>query len=85
MTRPQRGRVQPLVAATDIPEAPWRAVEAEVTKRARLNVINHLLTQVPYEDLTPEPPVLPPRPPVRDDHVRPPTGSQDVVPDVVPG
>jgi hypothetical protein len=37
-------------------------VEAEVKKRARLNVITHLLGQVPYEDLTPKAPDLPPRP-----------------------
>jgi polyphosphate kinase 2 (PPK2 family) len=73
-----------MLAATDIPEAPWWVVEAEVKKRARLNVINHLLTQVPYEDLTPEPPKLPPRPPVSGDYVRPPKESQHFVPDVVP-
>ena len=74
-----------MFAATDIPEAPWWVVEADVKKRARLNVITHLLSQVPYEDLTPEaPPQLPPRPPVRDDYVRPPKGSQHLVPDVVP-
>jgi len=74
-----------MLAATDIPGAPWWVVEAEVKKRARLNVINHLLTQVPYEDLTPEPPVLPPRPRVRGEYIRPPKGSQHFVPDVVPG
>ncbi|MGY1809607.1 polyphosphate kinase 2 [Blastococcus sp. SYSU D00669] len=74
-----------MLAATDIPEAPWWVVEAEVKKRARLNVISHLLTQVPYEDLTPAAPVLPPRPPVRDDYVRPPRSSQHFVPDVCPG
>jgi polyphosphate kinase 2 len=74
-----------MLAATDIPEAPWWVVEAEVKKRARLNVINHLLAQVPYEDLTPEPPRLPPRPPLRGDYIRPPKESQHFVPDVVPG
>jgi polyphosphate kinase len=73
-----------MFAATDIPEAPWWVVEAEVKKRARLNVITHLLGQVPYEDLTPEAPTLPPRPPVRDDYVRPPKESQNTIPDVVP-
>jgi polyphosphate kinase len=74
-----------MLAATDIPEAPWWVVEAEVKKRARLNVMNHLLAQVPYEDLTPQPPTLPPRPRVRDDYIRPPKESQHFVPDVVPG
>jgi polyphosphate kinase 2 len=74
-----------MFAATDIPQAPWWVVEADVKKRARLNVITHLLGQVPYEDLTPEaPPKLPPRPPVRSDYVRPPKESQHIVPDVVP-
>src|ERR671921_1610857 len=73
-----------MFAATDIPEAPWWVVEADVKKRARLNVIHHLLGQVPYQDLTPEAPTLPPRPPVDDDYVRPPMESQNIVPDVVP-
>ena len=73
-----------MFAATDIPEAPWWVVEADVKKRARINVMTHLLAQVPYEDLTPEPPVLPPRPPITDDYVRPPKESQHLVPDVVP-
>jgi polyphosphate kinase 2 len=73
-----------MFAATDIPEAPWWVVEAEVKKRARLNVITHLLGQVPYDDLTPSAPELPPRPPLDDDYVRPPKESQHIIPDVVP-
>lgn len=73
-----------MFAATDIPEAPWWVVDAENKKRARLNVIHHLLDQVPYEDLTPRVPKLPPRPPVDSDYVRPPIESQHMVPDVVP-
>ncbi|MGY1736205.1 polyphosphate kinase 2 [Geodermatophilus sp. SYSU D00684] len=73
-----------MFAATDIPEAPWWVVEADVKTRARLNVISHLLGQVPYEDLTPEPPVLPPRPPNDEEYVRPLIDTQRFVPDVVP-
>ncbi|CAN5382426.1 polyphosphate kinase 2 [soil metagenome] len=73
-----------MFAATDIPEAPWWVVEADVKKRARLNVMTHLLSQVPYEDLTPGAPELPPRPPIDDDYVRPPKESQHIIPDVVP-
>ena len=73
-----------MFAATDIPEAPWWVVDAEVKKRARLNVIHHLLGQVPYEDLTPEPPKLPPRPKVKDLYIRPPKETQKIIPDVVP-
>jgi len=73
-----------MFAATDILEAPWWVVDAENKKRARLNVITHLLGQVPYQDLTPRVPKLPPRPPVDSDYVRPPIESQHMVPDVVP-
>ena len=73
-----------MFAVTDIPEAPWWVVEAEVKKRARLNVMTHLLGQVPYEDLTPQVPDLPPRPPITSDYVRPPRDSQHIIPDVVP-
>ena len=34
---------------TDIPEAPWYVVEADDKRRARINCIAHLLSQVPYE------------------------------------
>jgi polyphosphate kinase 2 (PPK2 family) len=73
-----------MFTVTDIPEAPWWVVEAEVKKRARLNVMTHLLAQVPYEDLTPPVPDLPPRPPITDDYVRPPRDTQHIIPDVVP-
>jgi polyphosphate kinase 2 len=44
-----------------IPEAPWWVVEAVDKKKARLNCISHLLTQIPY-DIVPHPAViLPPR------------------------
>jgi hypothetical protein len=44
-----------------IPEAPWWIVEAIDKKRARLNCISHLLTQIPYEQIPHPPVVLPPR------------------------
>ena len=47
---------------TDIKEAPWYVVQADDKRRARLNCISHLLGLIPYEDLTPEPLDLPPRP-----------------------
>ena len=40
---------------TDIKQAPWYVVNGDDKKRARLNVISHLLSLIPYEDLTPEP------------------------------
>ena len=35
---------------TDIPEAPWYVVESDDKRRARLNMIAHLLSTVPYHD-----------------------------------
>jgi polyphosphate kinase 2 len=64
---------------TDIKQAPWYVVQGDDKKRARLNVINHLLTLIPYEDLTPDPIVLPPREPDRG-YVRPPMDEQTFVP-----
>jgi polyphosphate kinase 2 len=66
---------------TDIKQAPWYVVQGDDKKRARLNVIHHLLSLVPYEDLTPEPIVLPPREPDRG-YVRPPMEEQTFVPQV---
>jgi len=46
---------------TNIPEAPWYIVEGNDKKRARLNCIDHLLAQVPYEEVPHEPITLPDR------------------------
>jgi polyphosphate kinase len=50
-----------MLERTHIPEAPWWIVEAVDKKRARLNCISHLLSQIPYEDVQHAPVVLPPR------------------------
>jgi polyphosphate kinase len=50
-----------MLQRTHIPEAPWWVVEAVDKKRARLNCISHLLTQIPYGDVQHQPVVLPPR------------------------
>ena len=47
--------------ATDTPSAPWWVVRSDDKKRARLNVIAHLLSQIPYDELKGEKPVLPKR------------------------
>ena len=72
-----------MFAYTDIKEAPWWVVDADVKKLARLNCISHLLSQIPYKDLTPDPIVLPTR---QSDvgYVRPPITSQTFVPAVYP-
>jgi polyphosphate kinase len=46
---------------TSIPEAPWHIVEGNDKKRARLNLISHLLSMVPYEEVPHEPITLPER------------------------
>jgi polyphosphate kinase len=46
---------------TNIPEAPWYIVEGNDKKRARLNCISHLLSNVPYEEVPHEPVTLPAR------------------------
>ena len=65
---------------TDIEQAPWYVVTGDNKRRARLNVISHLLSLIPYEDLTPDPIVLPPREP-DGGYVRPPIDEQTFVPE----
>jgi len=65
---------------TDTKVSPWYVVEADDKKRARLNCIHHLLSKIPYEDLTPAAFQLPPRPSDKG-YVRPPMHEQTFVPD----
>ncbi len=41
-----------MFAATDKPFAPWYVVRSDDKRRARLNCIRHLLSRIPYEDVT---------------------------------
>lgn len=70
-----------MFAYTDIKQAPWYVVNADDKRRAHLNVISHLLSLIPHEDLTPEAIELPPR---QDEigYVRPPITDQTFVPSV---
>ncbi|MEA2546417.1 MAG: polyphosphate kinase [Chloroflexota bacterium] len=70
-----------MFAHCDIKQAPWYVVNADDKKRARLNVITHLLSLVPYQDLTPEGIELPPRQ-ADTGYVRPPLTDQTFVPEV---
>lgn len=63
---------------TDIKEAPWWVVNADNKKRARLNCIHHLLSLIPYKNVTPQPLKLPRRQPDTG-YVRPPMKSQTFV------
>ena len=65
---------------TDTKQSPWYVVRADDKKRARLNCISHLLSLIPYQDLTPKPLKLPP---LKHDvaYVRPPVTEQTFVPE----
>jgi polyphosphate kinase 2 len=65
---------------TDIPEAPWYVVDSADKRRARLNMIHHLLGTLSYHDVQPPPLKLPPRPKPTG-YVRAPRESQTFVPD----
>lgn len=69
-----------MFAHTDIKQAPWFVVNAERKKQARLNVIKHLLSLIPYKDLTPKPVKLPPVEKTK--YIRPPLQDQTFVPEV---
>jgi polyphosphate kinase 2 len=70
-----------MFAVTDIRQAPWYVVNGDNKKRARLNVIHHLLSLIPYEDLTPSAIVLPARE-ADGGYVRPPMRDQTFIPEV---
>jgi polyphosphate kinase 2 len=67
-----------MFAVTDTKAAPWYVVNSEDKKSARLNAIRHLLSLIPYKDLTPEALTLPPL--HKSDYVRPPMSVQNFVP-----
>ncbi|MEU7180363.1 polyphosphate kinase 2 [Streptomyces celluloflavus] len=69
---------------TDVPESPWYVVESDDKRRARLNMIAHLLSTVPYEAVPPPVLTLPPRPPGTG-YRRPPRSLQTYVPDHAAG
>ena len=50
-----------MFAATDTPESPWYRVDSNDKRRARLNLITHLLNQIPYEEVPREPVKFPRR------------------------
>ncbi|MFZ1133978.1 MAG: polyphosphate kinase 2 [Candidatus Korobacteraceae bacterium] len=50
-----------MLAATDIPQAPWYMVPSDDKKRARLNCISDILSRIPYEEIPYKAPKLPPR------------------------
>ena len=69
-----------MFAITDTKQAPWFVVNAENKECARLNVIRHLLSMIPYRDLTSEPLKLPKL--EKSKYVRPPIQEQNFIPEV---
>jgi polyphosphate kinase 2 len=69
-----------MFAATDTPECPWYVVEADDKRRARINMISHLLSTIPYSEVPHAQLVLPPRP-TAVDYERPPRELFHAVPD----
>ena len=67
--------------ATDIEESPWYVVNSDDKRSAHINCISHLLSQVPYKDLTPVKIELPPRQHEMD-YERPPMRLQNFIPNV---
>ncbi|MCC7176274.1 MAG: polyphosphate kinase 2 [Bryobacterales bacterium] len=70
-----------MFAYTDIKQAPWYVVKSDDKESARLNTMHHLLSLIPYKDLTPKPVKLPPRR-HRDSYERPPITDQTFVPEI---
>ena len=71
-----------MMVHTDIPEAPWYVVDSDDKRRARINMIAHLLSTIDYETV-PNPPLkLPKRPPSKG-YERPSRDTQTYVPDFV--
>jgi polyphosphate kinase len=69
-----------MFALTDIPEAPWYVVESDDKRRARINMIAHLLSTIQYQDVRPITLELP-SPPPSSGYVRTPREMQTYVPD----
>lgn len=72
-----------MFAYTDTKISPWYMVNADSKRLARLNCIHHLLSLIPYKDLTPDPMELPPRSDNKG-YVRPPINEMTYVPDIYP-
>ncbi len=69
-----------MFAATDNPDIPWMIVESEYKRNARINMIAHLLSSVPWEPV-PRPALRLPRRPKTTGYVRPPREMFHQIPD----
>ncbi|MFM9035145.1 MAG: polyphosphate kinase 2 [Mycobacterium sp.] len=64
----------------DTPVSPWFEVESQIKKHARLNMIAHLLSTIPYTEVEFEKVVIPERPQIGN-YRRPPRDVSNFVPD----
>jgi len=69
-----------MLVHTDIHEAPWWVVESDDKRRARINMIAHLLSAIPWQQVEPPKIEIPKRPPSKG-YERPPRDEQTYVPD----
>jgi polyphosphate kinase 2 len=70
-----------MLERTHIPEAKWWIVNSNDKKKARLNCINHLLSQIPYQEVEFTPVTLPPRE-RHEDYIRNPVPQEMIVPEI---
>lgn len=65
---------------TDIKQAPWYVVPSDDKRNARLNCIGHILSQIPYQDVIPDPVIL--QDMEQDSYIRTPYDEQTFVPEL---
>jgi hypothetical protein len=69
-----------MLAQTDTPDSPWFVVEADDKRKARLNMIHHLLSSIDFYAAT-RPPLEIPHRPQSAGYERPPKELSHYVPD----
>ncbi|GAA3802952.1 polyphosphate kinase 2 [Cellulomonas soli] len=72
-----------MMVHTDVPTSPWFVVESDIKKNARLNMIAHLLSTIPYTAVPHEKVKLPDRPAGSSGYERPPRELSTYVPNHV--
>ena len=72
-----------MMVHTDVPSSPWNVVESDIKKHARLNMIAHLLSTIPYTEVPQADVELPTRLESVTNYVRPPRELTTYVPDHV--
>ncbi|MDD9350293.1 polyphosphate kinase 2 [Mumia sp.] len=72
-----------MMAYTDTVTSPWFVIESDSKKRARLNMIAHFLSTIPYTDVEPPGIEIPDRPAATSSYERPPRERATYVPDHV--